>query len=480
MKYLLLIMFLLLAGCSNEFDEFGKEHNFSYAISIYDVELDYSNVSGDIAKADAALIEARINDGDYQEAIKYYKKALEESEGKDKALLYETLGSITGDRLYYYKAYEIWKNIDPWRAEIDYSLFRWNTFSYQWRDYEIQETYFALSKETSKIIIGESGFEMDEEDILVSQVDRVTRDWLSSQLQDYDSENILTVFSEGYDVENIGWHEGGRIKQYKEVNFTHKLSYGILAKKIDGKWYAPNEEGIFMFEVPEDKIIYPTNRFLAEDLVLIMDTHGVNMLVYDALKENATVVMGCCDSVGKVEAALYLNEKGIKVICNTDKYLYLGLGQAKLSYGSVPFKIENSKIIFGRQEIEIKVDETIIVMNTTEDYGTSYYQTPTLYFMKLKKITTLPLDLEIVNVNGESETYKLVEKAEELNASVIAARVYNEEDYEPLKEWLENNENNRLVLFHSEPYPYGYKLYREFSEQVTFNDMMINFSTYGL
>ncbi|MBS3162928.1 hypothetical protein J4467_03300 [Candidatus Woesearchaeota archaeon] len=475
MKYLFLLVFLILAGCSNEIDEFGRGYNFSYATSIYGVELDYSNVSGNIAKGDAALIEARTNNGDYKEAIKYYEEALDESEGKDKALLYETLGSITGNKRYYYKAYKEWEEIDPWRAEIDLGLYKWGSFAYQWEDSEIQEKYFALSKNTSKIIIGESGFEMDETDVLVSQVDRATRDWLSSQLQDYDSENILTIFSEGYDVEGIGWHEGGRIKQYKEVNFTHKVSYGILAKKIGDKWYAPNEEGKFMFEVQEDKILYPTTRFLAEDLALVMDTHGVNMLIYDAMKENATVVMGCCDSVGKIKAALYLNERGINVICNTDKYLYLGLGQAKLTYGSVPFKIEDSKIIFGKQEVEIGVNEKIIVMNSTEDYGISYYQTPTLYFTKLKKITTLPLDLEIVNVGGVGETNKLVEKAEELNASVIAARVYNEEDYKPLKAWLENNEKHRLVLFHSEPYPYGYRLYREFEEQVTFDDMMPRF-----
>ena len=35
--------------------------------------------------------------------------------------------------------------------------------------------------------------------------------------------------------------------------------------------------------------------------------------------------------------------------------------------------------------------------------------------------------------------------------------------------------NNRLILFHSEAYPYGYKLYREFSKQVTFDDTMPRF-----
>jgi tetratricopeptide (TPR) repeat protein len=474
-KYFLLFIFLFLVGCSNEFDEYAKGYNFNYTKDIYNVELDYSNVSGNIAKGDAALINARLNNGDYEEAIKYYKKALNENEGKDKALLYETLGSITGNRFYYYKAYKEWKSIDEWRADIDWNLFRWKTYPYHWELFTIPEKYFALNKDVSTITFGGSGFEANETDILVSQVDRVTRDWLSSQLQDYDSENLLTIFSEGYDVENIGWHEGGRIKQYKEINFTHKLSYGILVKKMDGKWYAPNEDGTFMFEVQEDKILYPTTRFLTDDLALVMDTHGVNMLVYDAVKENATFVIGCCDSIGKVAAALYLNKKGIHVLCNTDKYLPLALGQAKLSYGSVPFEIKDETIIFGKHPLEISVNETIIVMNSTEDYGISYYQTPTLYFTQLKKITTLPLKLEYISVDGTGETYKLVERANELNASVIAARVYNEEDYEPLKEWLEDDMNNRLILFHSEAYPYGYKLYREFSKQVSFDDMMPQF-----
>ena len=38
-----------------------------------------------------------------------------------------------------------------------------------------------------------------------------------------------------------------------------------------------------MFEVPLDKVLYPTTRFFSDDLAVIMDTHGVNMLVEQAI-----------------------------------------------------------------------------------------------------------------------------------------------------------------------------------------------------
>ena len=478
MRKILIILLLVLGGCSSSQIDSYAVYNFTQATSIYNVEVDYSNVESSFAKGDAALIEARINKEKPTKAIRLYQQALEETEdNRTKALLYETLGSITGKNKYYYQSYKIWKELgNQFRATIDWNLYKEKDIAYEFEEYELKNKFLATPKEASELSIGENYFFIEADDILVSQVDRVTRDWLSSQLQDPDSDNLLTVFSEGYDIENIGWHEGGRIKQYLDiVEFEHKPVTGTVVRKINGKWYAPNEEGVFMFEVPVDKVQYPTTRFMRDDVALIIDTHGVNMLVEQAIKENATIVMGCCDHPGKIKAALYLNEKGIKVICNTDKYLPMALGLTTDTFGSVPFYDANNKVRIGYQPILINLNETIIVLNAIDDYGLTYYSTPYFYFSELKHKTLLPLNTMTITIDGYGQLARLTAVAEHHDAHVIAARVYNEEDYNVLKEWVEEDKNNRVILFHSEPYPYGYKLYREYAQQVAFNDIMPKF-----
>ena len=76
----------------------------------------------------------------------------------------------------------------------------------------------------------------------------------------------------------------------------------------------------------------------------------------------------------------------------------------------------------------------------------------------------------IVRNNG------FVDKADELGAKVIAARVVDLHDYYVFKPWLEENENNRLILFHSASYPYGFKMLTEYPDQVTFGDVNLVFS----
>jgi hypothetical protein len=196
----------------------------------------------------------------------------------------------------------IWKSLDnDFRANLDWHLLLGQEPDYQFEDYSLPESNYNISF-ASKFAIGNSYLTISSNDTLVSQVDRVNRDWLSSQLNDPYSTDLLTIFSEGYDVNDIGWHEGGRLKQY---NLSFKPLTGTIVKKINNTWYAPNENGIFMFEVPVDKVEYPTTRFFRDDLALIIDTHGINMLVEQAINSNATVVVGCCDAPSKIKAALY-------------------------------------------------------------------------------------------------------------------------------------------------------------------------------
>jgi hypothetical protein len=73
-------------------------------------------------------------------------------------------------------------------------------------------------------------------------------------------------------------------------------------------------------------------------------------------------------------------------------------------------------------------------------------------------------------VDGPGESYRVVQEAEAQQASVIAVRVETEEDYGPVAEWLAGSPHRRAVLFHTAPYPAGYRLFEEFPGQTTFGD----------
>lgn len=460
-------------------DPYASQFNHTYTTGVYGVVLNFTNVTDPFAQGDVILIEDRVQGKDPSQAIPYYLKAIQKTQDlQEKAILWESIASIANNPAYYWPSEIIWRfQNNPFHANVDEHLLKREKIPYSYQEFSIKQPYYATPKDTSNITLGENSFTLTDKDILVSQVDRVTRDWLSSQLQNPESNNLLTVFSERYDVENIGWHEGGRITQYKQVlNFTHIPVTGTLVRKINGTWYAPNENGVFMFDVPIDKIEYPTTRYLRDDLALIIDTHGVNMLVEQAIRDNATVVLGCCDHIGKIKAALYLNEHGIKVICNTDKYLPLALGQTNSTLGSPPFNSEGNKIIFGNQTVTFAINEKVIVLNATEEYGISYYETPTIYFTHLQKQTLLPLNLTYVTITSYGQMQSVVDVAHKEDAHVIAARVYDESDYNALTSWLEESQNNRLILYHSEAYPYGYLVLRDYPQQVSFDDIMPHFS----
>ncbi len=80
------------------------------------------------------------------------------------------------------------------------------------------------------------------------------------------------------------------------------------------------------------------------------------------------------------------------------------------------------------------------------------------------------LNITYVQLNSFNTMYLVTGKARELNASTIAGRVFNENDYQEMKKWLLESQNHRVILFHSAPYPYGMKLFNEFPEQTSFDD----------
>lgn len=439
------------------------------------------NISG-FAKGDITLVLGRItqNDSLVCSSLQYYDshKALNDEE---QALLYETYASLGCGRnreIFLTKAAELWDKLGVhWRADLDRNLRNLTHPQTPFAPAGISSSRLAVPENASRITIGRSYFNITSSDILVSQADRVNRDWLGATLNASPHEDqLLKVLSERLSYPDselradIGWHEGGRISQLTQIGLTRKIGAGTMVAKINGSWYAPNEKGEFMFDVPIDKVSYPTTRFLSRDIAVIIDTHGINMLVEQALRNNATLVIGCGDNVGKVKAAQYLSERGVKIVTFTDKYASLAMGSGTSLLGSPPFRRKGPRIIMGDQPINISLDEPILALEVPDITKVqSYYDTPSRYFRKLQE--SLDLDVSYFPVTHMNQLNKMIEFAKERGIHVVAARVFNSNDYYNLKGWLEEDSSNRAILFHTEPYPYGHKILREFTNQTTFGDI---------
>ena len=479
-------------------DFYGRIYDFGYVLKATGTDkkqfieglkgLVDENIS-DFARGDIMLMLGRLEDNDALicDSLKYYEN-VETEDPEENALIYETYAAIgcgKNKKKWLLEAAELWEELGvDFRSKLLRDLAYGNKLNYKSDIKEISPVNIAVPSNATKIIIGNSYIKLDDSDILLSQADRVSRDWLSYQIYSspFGSE-LLTTFSERLYLNKtellakIGWHEGARIKELKQSGLKHEIGTGTIVKKINGKWYAPNEEGVFMFDVPLDKVLYPTTRFLREDLAVIIDTHGINMLVEQAIRKNASVVIGCCDNVGKIKAAHYLTNKGIKSICLTDKYLPLLLGSNDNVLGSPPIEHIDDTVILGNRTLSFDINERIIVMNTSSDkFQISYYDTPARYFSELEKRTGLDLNIFYFEINDFNQMSNLIKAAEIFNSSIIAVRIFNSNDYNNVKKWLEEDNSNRAILFHSTSYPYGYKLFKEFPERTSFDDINIKFN----
>lgn len=471
-------------------DPYAQAYDFTYVLNAAGMNAGEfaSNLSSMLAgnlsayaRADLMLMLGRItkNDSMICESLQWYDKALlETTYAEKKALVYETISSIDCGRnrkAFLFEASRLWNALDNnARARLDESLALSRKINLK---FDTDNIVPALARQdASGIIIGSTSIELKQGDKVLTQADRVKRDWLGLQASsDLFGSQVLTTFSERLTYnsselrKDIGWHEGGRISELAKEGIEPVIGYGTLVARLRDKWYASDENGVFRFEVPLDKLQYPTTRFLRDDLAMIMDTHGVNMLVEQAFRNNVTAVLSDCDHPGKVKAAAYLADNGIPVICYPDKYLYLALGHNLRVVGSPPMKRIGDKIIIGSQPVEISTKESIVVMNSTDlPYALGYYQTPANYFRTLQE--SIPLNLYYVQVDGFDQMEKVVKKAKDVRAKVIAARVFNSDDYAVLKRWLQESPDNRAILFHSASYPYGYLLLNEFAQQTSFDD----------
>ena len=444
------------------------------------------------ARGDALLVLGRLehNETLICESLSFFDK-VNASSSEEQALVYETSASIGCGRnraAFLRAASEQWSLAgNVYRSWLDGQLAKGlrPKLQFDWAVLAANSTVITgyrtailpnlSTANVSAVVIGNSSILLDSSSVLVSQGDRVFRDWLGGQLADPYGPTLLTTFSERFSYQEsellaeIGWHEGARISELKATNLAHIPVVGALVARSGDRWFAVDDKGIFRFEVPIDKISYPTTRFLSNTLAVVIDTHGVNMLVETALRNNATAVLSDCDHPGKIYAAKYLSEHNISVICVPDKYAYLALGHNLSIVGSAPFRFENGTAIVGSRPVTIKASERIVAVNASDEkYALWYYQTPASYMAELQKAYGLNVTFVVLDDFGEME--RAAKKAREINATVFATRVFDRSDYDAVSHWLDEDVARRVLLFHTASYPLGQRLMAEYPNQTSFDD----------
>jgi hypothetical protein len=322
-----------------------------------------------------------------------------------------------------------------------------------------------LPADATSFVLGASRIVVDRDTRIGAQVERVARDWLSYQFSWAPSSRSLAR------AELVPWHEGARIGDILEATSgTVAPLTGTLAARRGDTWYAADEKGVFRFEVLDDKIQYPTTLW-AGGVALLRDTHGIASLVEPAVRSGSSLVVGCGDSEGKMQAAYALAARGIDVYFPCDRFVgdVLGYEGRGVLLGSAPVRREGDRAVIGDRPVEFSLGETIVVQDFTGRGDDRYYDAPARYFRALRAF--LPgVKLDFVSVERAGESFRVIKRAAELGAAAIAVRVATLEDAAPVRAWLLESRTHRAVLFHSASYPEGNALFAEFPEQTTFGD----------
>ncbi|MGM5488648.1 MAG: hypothetical protein ACQESG_06885 [Nanobdellota archaeon] len=482
-----LFLLLLLTGCLEVSYDPYYDREPDYVLRAAGVDrtdyvqgLEGQEFSGDAwGRADRYLILARLtNESGYYLRFCEALMAFDAATDEERAVKYESLASVNcGNRRTHYlrEAIKLWeKQGVAWRAQLLQGIMGDNV-SVTVDGTELEPALNLSGK--SSITIGSTSITVEPGDRVFTQVDRVYRDWLGQQMDQspFDGE-LLYTFSERltYPAEElmaeVGWHEGGRMRDLKRLGIEPHTAVGTIVVEHEGKWYAPDDTGVFRFEVPLDKVSYPTARFLADGIGLLVDTHGVNMLVEQSIRHDADVVLSDCDHTGKTKAAIYLSDHNISVICFPDRFTYAALGHDARLVGSPVWRVEDGSMVYGDAPVVLHRNETIVVTDADigKTYAIWYYTTPLLYFEQITK--TFPLDVTVATIDDFGQLGTVFDTAREQNASVVATRVFNSDDYIDAAQWLDEDESNTIILFHSTMYPYGIKLMQEYEGRISFDD----------
>lgn len=325
-------------------------------------------------------------------------------------------------------------------------------------------------REFTKIIIGRSAIQLKKNAVVKTQVDRVTRDWLSA----YNLENAPWHFRDG---NTVPWHEGEKIQELRTyADAQVGVVWGTMVKKFGNSWYAPDTHGVYRFMLNDDKVYnYPTNFVVDDRTVIINDTHGISALAWDSL--GADLVIGCGDHEGKIEAAYYLAQNGVHVYMPTDKELYrlIGTHTKGTIIGSAPIKKTSDGVVIGDQPVTIHVDEPIVVSRSDGRYPLHYYETPFAYFTELERFTGKKLNITPIIVREVGRADSVVAEARRIGAKLIGIRVWGKAEHDAVYAWLKEDKTRRAILFHSAVYPEGYRLFFEFPQQTSFGDINVYF-----
>jgi hypothetical protein len=297
-----------------------------------------------------------------------------------------------------------------------------------------------------------------------AQVERTVRDWLSYQLawEERDAPADRGAL--------LDWHEGARLRDLMQAAAVsvHPLT-GALAIRRDGRWLGADGNGVFRYEILEDKIQYPTT-LVWRDVALIVDTHGFSALVEPALRKGVSLVVGCGDHPDKMAAAFDLARAGIDAWFPCDRFAgdLLGYDAPGVLLGSAPVRREGARAIIGDRPVRFATSEIFVAQDFEGTGPLRYYDAPARYFRALA--ASLPLRVEYVAVDGAGQSSRITRRADDLGADVIAVRVQTDEDAAPVRAWLATSDRHRAVLLHTAPYPAGYALFEEFPRQTTFAD----------
>jgi hypothetical protein len=341
----------------------------------------------------------------------------------------------------------------------------------RFRAAEIQ-TDLKIPTTATSMVLGESTIELTSGLRVGTQVERVYRDWLSYELPWDMTKNASALPLVWDDAHNRPYHEGAviaNIRKLAKVRVT-PLSGTLIARNAGGKWYGPDDKGIFRFEILDDKVEYPTTHSHG-DFAWVVDTHGISALVSQALESRSQLVVGCGDSEGKAQAAYYLAQKGVNVLMPADRYQYLLIGyRAKGTIiGSAPIKTVNGRPVIGHQPVRISLSELIVAEDTNQIYPLQYYDAPSRYFRQLSN--RVSLRVKYVKIDHEDQIVRVLRAAD----SVVAVRVKTENEDIELRRWLRESPTHRAILFHSGLYPFAQPLFSDFPNQVTFGDLRPRF-----
>lgn len=321
----------------------------------------------------------------------------------------------------------------------------------------------------SYIVVGSSYITVPEHAKVVTQVDRVIRDKLSHY-----NNNVSANHRPASYKELVPWMEGERIGELmKYANVTVIPATGVTVKKIDGRYFGPDDHGNFVFEVDPSKIGPVYSKKINNDTWVEIDTHGMNVMVPEAIKDHAFLVIACGDLYGKAKAEAYLAEQGINCYAPCDRFTssimpYKGSGTILGGAAIRPIKNGNGAVI-GGQPLYFSTNEKIVVQTTHKRYPDQYCDTPWRYFTNLQQNYGIKLDVDIVDASV-GEAGKVVARAQKTGANMIGVRVLNQKDKKSVEKWLKNDKNHRAILFHSAAYDPGYSLFFEFPYQVTGQD----------